>query len=121
MVPIESQRTHIDFDGLSNVLGALQAKAVVRKVEGRQRPIILEVTADNDRAFNTEPLTADIQLGDGLVAEWNCTENLHRGLRFGDINDLVHVLDGDLVVANVQTRQRPLGGVIIAISINNSS
>ena len=38
MVSIEAQRTYIHFDGLSNVLGALGADIVARKVEGRQRP-----------------------------------------------------------------------------------
>ena len=69
MVPIEPQRTHIHFDGLCDVFGALGVEIIARKVEGRQRPIILEITADNERAFNTETLAADVQLGDGLVTE----------------------------------------------------
>ena len=33
-----SQRTHIHFDGLDNVFGALCAEIIARKVERRQRP-----------------------------------------------------------------------------------
>ena len=35
---IEPQRTHIDFDGLSNVFGALGAEIIAREVERRQCP-----------------------------------------------------------------------------------
>ena len=108
MVAIEPQHTHIHFEGLCDMFGALGAKFIARKVERRQRPIILEVTADNERAVNTKTLAADIQLGDGFVAERHGAENLHRGLSFDDGDDLVHVLDGDFVVADIQTRQRPL-------------
>ena len=38
MEPIEPQRTHMSFDGLGDVLGALDAELVLRKVEGCQRP-----------------------------------------------------------------------------------
>ena len=38
MVSNESQRTHMSFDGLSDVLGALSAEDVAREIEGRQRP-----------------------------------------------------------------------------------
>ena len=38
MVSIEPQRTHMSFDGLGNVFGALSVEVIVRKVEGRQRP-----------------------------------------------------------------------------------
>ena len=77
MMSIESQHTHIHFDGLGDVLSALGTNVIVREVEKRQRPIILNITADNERAFNTETLAADIQLGDGFVSERNGTENLH--------------------------------------------
>ena len=114
MVPNESLRTHMSFDGLCDVFGTLGFELITREVEGRQRPIILEITADNERAFNTETLAADIQLGDGFVAERNGTENLHRRLSFDDGNDLVHVFDGDLVVADVQARHRPNGETYIS-------
>ena len=38
MVSNESQRTHMSFDGLGDVLGALGADPVAREVERRQRP-----------------------------------------------------------------------------------
>ena len=38
MVPTEPQRTHMSFDGLGNVFGALGVEIIARKVEGRQRP-----------------------------------------------------------------------------------
>ena len=38
MVSIESQRTHIHFDGLGDVFGALGPELVIREIEGRQRP-----------------------------------------------------------------------------------
>ena len=38
MVSIEPQRTHMSFDGLGDVFGALDAEVVAREVEGRQRP-----------------------------------------------------------------------------------
>ena len=110
MVSNESQRTHMSFDGLCNVFGALGPETIARKVERHQCPIILEVTADNERAFNTETLAADVQLGDGFVSERHGAENLHRRLSFDDGDDLVHVLDGDLAAADIQTRHRPDGG-----------
>ena len=64
-------------------------------------PRYSQITADNDRAFNAETLAADVQLGDGFVSERNCTET-YCGLRFNDGNDLVHILDGDAVAADVQ-------------------
>ena len=42
MVPNEPQRTHMSFDGLCDVLGALGPEPIVREVEGRQRPVILD-------------------------------------------------------------------------------
>ena len=85
------------------------SKVVATDIQTRQRPIILEVTADNERAFNTETLAADVQLGDGFVSERNGTENLHRGLSFDQSDDLVHVLNGDAVVADVKICHRPIG------------
>ena len=38
MVSIERLRTHVDFDGLGDMLGALDVQIVPRKVEGRQCP-----------------------------------------------------------------------------------
>ena len=38
MVSIERQRTHIHFDGLGDVFGALGAELILGKVQGRQRP-----------------------------------------------------------------------------------
>ena len=38
MVSIEPQHTHMSFEGLCDVLGALGAELVPRKVEGRQCP-----------------------------------------------------------------------------------
>ena len=38
MVSIERQRTHMSFDGLSDVLGALGPEPIACEVEGRQRP-----------------------------------------------------------------------------------
>ena len=38
MVPIEPQRTHMSFDGLGDVFGALGEEQIVGEVEGRQRP-----------------------------------------------------------------------------------
>ena len=34
----EAQRTHIHFDGLCDVFGALGANFVARKIQARQRP-----------------------------------------------------------------------------------
>ena len=39
MVSIEPQRTHIRFDGLGNMFGALRLDSVACEVEGRQRPV----------------------------------------------------------------------------------
>ena len=39
MVSIEPQRTHMSFDGLGNVFGALGLELIAREVEGRQRPL----------------------------------------------------------------------------------
>ena len=39
MVSNELQRTHMSFDGLSDVLGALSAEDVAGEIEGRQRPL----------------------------------------------------------------------------------
>ena len=41
MVSNEPQRTHIHFDGLCDMLGAVRTKAIARKVEGRQRPLVV--------------------------------------------------------------------------------
>ena len=38
VVSNELQRTHIHFDGLGDVFGALCAEIIARKVERRQRP-----------------------------------------------------------------------------------
>ena len=38
MVSIELQRTHMSFDGLRDVFGALGIEAIACEVEGRQRP-----------------------------------------------------------------------------------
>ena len=38
IVSIEPQRTHMSFDGLGNVLGALGLELIVGEVERRQRP-----------------------------------------------------------------------------------
>ena len=70
-VSIEPQSTHMNFDSLCDVFGALDTEVIRRKVEGRQRPIILEITADNERAFDAKTLAADIQLSDGFVSEWH--------------------------------------------------
>ena len=37
-MPIESQRTHIYFDGLGDVFGALGAELILGEVERHQRP-----------------------------------------------------------------------------------
>ena len=113
MVSIEPQRTHIHFDGLGDMFGALSVEVILGKIEGRQCPIILEITANNERAFDTETLAADVELGDGFVTERHGAENLHHGLSFDQSNDLVHVLDGNVVAADIQTRQRRLDGGVI--------
>ena len=41
MVPKELQRTHMPLDGLSDVFGALGAEVIARKVQGRQRPLVV--------------------------------------------------------------------------------
>ena len=38
MAPKEAQRTHMSFDALRDVFGALGIEAIAREVEGRQRP-----------------------------------------------------------------------------------
>ena len=101
----------MSFDCLGDMFGALGFEIIVGEVEGRQRPVILEVTADNERAFNTEILAADVKLGDGFVAERHSAENLHCGLSFNDGDDLVHVLDGDVVVDDANYPQFILGRI----------
>ena len=48
MVSNESQRTHMSFDGLGDVLGALSAEAVAGEIEGRQRPHGGDSVANSD-------------------------------------------------------------------------
>ena len=48
MVSIELQRTHMSFDGLCDVLGALGAELVPREIEGRQRPVGLDGIGKGD-------------------------------------------------------------------------
>ena len=55
MVPNESQRTHIHFDGLGDVFRALALENIAREVERRQRP-------DGGNAISTK-------VGSGL--SWN--------------------------------------------------
>ena len=40
----------MDFDGLCDVFGTLSAETVARKVEGRQRPVILDAISKSDNA-----------------------------------------------------------------------
>ena len=42
MVSIEPQSTHMSFDGLGDVFGALGLELILGEVEGRQRPVILD-------------------------------------------------------------------------------
>ena len=37
----------MSFDGLGDMFGALSAEIVARKVEGCQRPVIVDIMADN--------------------------------------------------------------------------
>ena len=41
MVSNEPQRTHIHFDGLGDVFGALGMEIIAHKVEGRQCPLVV--------------------------------------------------------------------------------
>ena len=58
MVSIEPQRTHMSFDGLCDVFGALSAKLIARKVEGRQRPISAAPTSTSSASSTTTAPTA---------------------------------------------------------------
>ena len=60
MVPIEPQRTHIQFDGLCDMFGALSTELVAREVEGRQRPVILNLVSDQHRTSRCQIFLAQI-------------------------------------------------------------
>ena len=62
MVSNESQRTHMSFDGLGDVLGALSAEAVAGEIEGRQRPVITDIIGDKHCISGTQRLLAEIEL-----------------------------------------------------------
>ena len=54
MVSIEPQRTHMSFDGLGDVFGALGPDIIVCKVERRQRPIIVDGVRNSKRTCTVE-------------------------------------------------------------------
>ena len=52
----------MSFDGLCDVFGALGTQIVARKVEGRQRPIILDTVCHHLRTLPPESVPRHVQL-----------------------------------------------------------
>ena len=103
----ELQHTHIHFDGLSDVLGALSAEDVAGEIEGRQRP--------NGRSAISKGGTGDIFLLLLALREESRHNNGARDAQlFAAEVGFSHIRlhGGGLLVAEGDRLQCPLGGVI---------
>ena len=107
MVPIELQRTHMSFDGLGDVFGALGFDTIVREVERCQRPDGMDGAV---LAKFTSGMACDLlALGQerGHNNRTRSTQLSAAEVSFGHIR-----LHGDnLLIAEGDAPQRPDGGM----------
>ena len=112
MVPIEPQRTHIHFDGICDVFGALGVKLIVREVEGRQRPVGADDSSEQNCVGRFKILAAHVERGSLLNNRPLVTDNeLHVALQQGMSKGRLALI-ANAVVLDIQTRHRPLGVVL---------
>ena len=72
MVSMEPQRTHIHFDGLCNMFGALCTKIILGEVEGRQRPVTTNIIGAGNKNAKT---LADAISANGALTSLNLSRN----------------------------------------------
>ena len=111
----------MSFDGLGDVFGARGAKPIARKVEGRQRPVILDGIGKGDGTKRTATGWGH-KLARLNLPVFQPVPIVISELQVIPAIKLYKITN--FIVADIQARQCPLGSVIIviiAISINNTA
>ena len=103
------------LDGLSDVFGALGLNMIVREVEGRQRPVILDGVGKgnctNRLCWVISLFSSILVLVAGIKSPTSVTARVFPPSRKNQLSDSV--------VANIQARQRPNGGNAISTKVGS--
>ena len=103
MVPNESLRTHMSFDGICDVFGTLGFELVAREVEGRQRPIGDYLRRQHDRPISAHLLAAHVEL---CLVALVATERLQCCMLLEDGGKVLCLLSANVVAKDVNGDDR---------------